>query len=81
MPIRSSRNLLGVDRKDVVGRRLPDLVPPDQSELVSDCLRKCLAGEEAPARFEIDLIGMQGQLSRLETQQHDRRSRRRRAPC
>jgi diguanylate cyclase (GGDEF)-like protein/PAS domain S-box-containing protein len=59
-------NLLGVDIKDVVGRRLPDLVPADQSALVSDCLRKYLAGEEAPARFEIDLIGMQGQLSRLE---------------
>ena len=59
-------NLLGVDRMDVVGRRLPDLVPADQAELVSDCLRKYLAGEDAPARFEIDLIGMQGQLSRLE---------------
>jgi diguanylate cyclase (GGDEF)-like protein/PAS domain S-box-containing protein len=58
--------LLGVDIKDVVGRRLPDLVPADQSALVSDCLRQFLSGEDAPARFEIDLIGMQGQLSRLE---------------
>lgn len=59
-------DLLGVDRKDVVGRKLPDLVPADESALVADYLRKYLAGEEAPARFEIDLIGMQGQLSRLE---------------
>jgi diguanylate cyclase (GGDEF)-like protein/PAS domain S-box-containing protein len=59
-------NLLGVDRKDVVGRRLADLVPHDQAELIADILRKRLAGEAAPDRCEIDLIGMQGQLSRLE---------------
>jgi diguanylate cyclase (GGDEF)-like protein/PAS domain S-box-containing protein len=59
-------NLLGVDRADVQGRRLPELVPPDQAELVADHLQRALSGEEAPARFEIDLIGMQGQLSRLE---------------
>jgi diguanylate cyclase (GGDEF)-like protein/PAS domain S-box-containing protein len=58
--------LLGVDRMDVVGRRLADLVPPEQVELVSGHLQYALAGEEAPARFEVDLIGMQGQLSRLE---------------
>jgi diguanylate cyclase (GGDEF)-like protein/PAS domain S-box-containing protein len=59
-------NLLGVERKDVVGRRLQDLVPPDHADLVSDNLRKRLAGEPAPERYEIDLIGLQGQLSRLE---------------
>jgi diguanylate cyclase (GGDEF)-like protein/PAS domain S-box-containing protein len=58
--------LLGVDRLEVIGRRLPELVPPDQSELVADNLQRALAGESAPARFEVDLIGMQGQLSRLE---------------
>ncbi|MCC6633387.1 MAG: EAL domain-containing protein [Gammaproteobacteria bacterium] len=58
--------LLGVDRMDVVGRRLADLVPPEQVELVAGHLQHALAGEEAPARFEVDLIGMQGQLSRLE---------------
>jgi diguanylate cyclase (GGDEF)-like protein/PAS domain S-box-containing protein len=35
-------------------------------ELVSAHLQHALAGEEAPMRFEVDLIGMQGQLSRLE---------------
>ncbi|MEP7314098.1 MAG: EAL domain-containing protein [Pseudomonadota bacterium] len=59
-------NLLGVDRRDVLGRRLQDLVPPDHTDLVADNLRKRLAGEQAPERYEIDLIGMQGQLSRLE---------------
>jgi diguanylate cyclase (GGDEF)-like protein/PAS domain S-box-containing protein len=58
--------LLGVDRMDVVGQRLADLVPPEQVELVSAHLQHALAGEEAPTRFEVDLIGMQGQLSRLE---------------
>lgn len=59
-------NLLGVDRKDVVGRRLQDLVPPDHAQLVAENLRKRLAGEPAQERYEIDLIGLQGQLSRLE---------------
>src|SRR6185295_16636308 len=58
--------LLGVDSMDVIGRRLPDLVPPEQVELVARNLQGSLAGEESPSRFEIDLIGMQGQLSRLE---------------
>lgn len=58
--------LLGVDRMDVVGRRLADLVPPEQVDLVASHLQHALAGEEAPTRFEVDLIGMQGQLSRLE---------------
>jgi len=58
--------LLGVDRMAVVGRRLAELVPPDQSELVAQNLARCLSGDDAHARFEIDLIGMQGQLSRLE---------------
>jgi len=59
-------DLLGVDRMDVIGRRLIDLVPPEQADLVSGNLQRSLAGEESPTRFEIDLIGMQGQLSRLE---------------
>ncbi len=59
-------NLLGVDRKDIIGRKLQDLVPPDHAELVADNLRKRLAGEPAQERYEVDLVGLQGQLSRLE---------------
>ncbi|MGC4028766.1 MAG: EAL domain-containing protein [Steroidobacteraceae bacterium] len=58
--------LLGMERSEVVGRRLADMVPPEEAELVAANLRRALAGEEARTRFEIDLIGMQGQLSRLE---------------
>ncbi len=57
---------LGVAEDSVVGRRLADLVPPDQTELVAQSLARTLAGEDTNGRFEIDLIGMQGQLSRLE---------------
>ncbi len=58
--------LMGVDRNQVVGRKLPDLVPPDQHDLVDANLGRVLEGEDLPGRFEIDLIGMQGQLTRLE---------------
>jgi diguanylate cyclase (GGDEF)-like protein/PAS domain S-box-containing protein len=58
--------LLGVDSASIVGRRLAELVPPDQTELVAQSLARTLAGENTNSRFEIDLIGMQGQLSRLE---------------
>ena len=57
--------LLGVERMDVVGKRLEELVPPDQAELVASSLTND-PGQVAPTRFEIDLIGMQGQLARLE---------------
>ena len=42
------------------------LVPPEYAELVSENLRKRLAGETAAERYEIDMIGLQGQMSRLE---------------
>ncbi len=63
-------DLVGVAREAVVGRRLQDLVPQDHADLVSDNLRKRLAGEEVPQRYEIDLIGLQGQLTRLEIATH-----------
>lgn len=58
--------VLGVELENLVGRRLQDMVPPDHADLVADSIRKSLAGEPAPERFEVDLIGMQGQLTRLE---------------
>jgi diguanylate cyclase (GGDEF)-like protein/PAS domain S-box-containing protein len=58
--------VLGVELQGLAGRRLQDLVPPDHSDLVADSIRKSLVGEPAPERFEIDLLGQQGQLTRLE---------------
>ncbi|HTQ37096.1 MAG TPA: EAL domain-containing protein [Steroidobacteraceae bacterium] len=58
--------LLGMEQPQIIGRSLPEFVPPDQAELVAGSLARGLAGESSPMRFEVDLLGSQGQLSRLE---------------
>src|ERR1700681_4953837 len=63
---RQFASFVGVDRVDLVGRRLADLVPPEYSELVSENIRRRLSGEPAAERYEIEMVGLQGQLSRLE---------------
>src|SRR5437588_7817266 len=63
---RQFASLIGVDRVELIGRRLADLVPPEYSELVSDNIRARLAGEPAAERYEIEMVGLQGQVSRLE---------------
>jgi diguanylate cyclase (GGDEF)-like protein/PAS domain S-box-containing protein len=63
---RQFATFVGVDRIELVGRKLGDLVPPEYAELVNENIRRRFAGEAAPERYEIDMVGMQGQLSRLE---------------
>ena len=63
---RQFATFVGVDRIDLVGRRLGDLVPPEYADLVNENIRRRFAGEEAPERYEIDMVGLQGQVSRLE---------------
>ena len=63
---RQFASLVGVDRVELIGRRLADLVPPEYAELVGDNIRRRLAGEAAAERYEIDMVGLQGQVSRLE---------------
>ena len=63
---RQFASFVGVDRVELVGRRLGDLVPPEYAELVNDNIRRRLAGEEAAERYEIEMVGLQGQVSRLE---------------
>ncbi|HET7755620.1 MAG TPA: EAL domain-containing protein [Steroidobacteraceae bacterium] len=63
---RQFANFVGVDRVELIGRRLGDLVPPEYSELVTENIRRRLAGEPAAERYEIDMVGLQGQVSRLE---------------
>ncbi len=58
--------LVGVERAELVGRRLSELVPPEYTELVSENIRRRLAGEPAAERYEIEMVGTQGQISRLE---------------
>jgi diguanylate cyclase (GGDEF)-like protein/PAS domain S-box-containing protein len=63
---RQFASFVGVDRAELIGRRLADLVPPEYSELVSENIRRRLAGESTAERYEIDMVGLQGQMSRLE---------------
>jgi len=58
--------LIGGRVEDVVGRRLQDIVPAEFADLVADNMRRRLAGEETAERYEIDLIGVGNQASRLE---------------
>jgi diguanylate cyclase (GGDEF)-like protein/PAS domain S-box-containing protein len=63
---RQFATFVGVDRVELVGRKLGDLVPPEYSELVNENIRRRLAGEPAAERYEIEMVGLQGQVSRLE---------------
>ena len=63
---RQFASYVGVDSLELIGRRLADLVPPEYAELVSENIRRRLAGETAAERYEIELVGLQGQVSRLE---------------
>jgi diguanylate cyclase (GGDEF)-like protein/PAS domain S-box-containing protein len=58
--------LVGADPAELIGRALGDLVPPEYAELVQENIRRRLKGEPAAERYEIDMVGLQGQMSRLE---------------
>ena len=58
--------LMGTPADELLGRRLEDLVPPEFAELVGENLRHRLAREPAAERYEVDLLGLQGQHARLE---------------
>jgi len=59
-------SLVGVAASDLVGRPLAELVPDEYADLVADNIRHRLGGEPAAERYEVDLLGMQGQHARLE---------------
>ncbi|MBV8852996.1 MAG: EAL domain-containing protein [Sinobacteraceae bacterium] len=63
---RQFASLVGVERGELLGRRLGDLVPPEYAELVTENIRRRFAGEPAPERLEIEMVGLQGQVARLE---------------
>jgi diguanylate cyclase (GGDEF)-like protein/PAS domain S-box-containing protein len=63
---RQFASFVGVDRLELIGRRLADLVPPEYAELVGENIARRLAGEPAAERYEIDMVGLQAQVSRLE---------------
>jgi len=59
-------SFIGVDRVDLIDRRLADLVAPEYADLVAESLRRRLAGTNGAERFEVEMVGLQGQLSLLE---------------
>jgi diguanylate cyclase (GGDEF)-like protein/PAS domain S-box-containing protein len=58
--------LLNLSAAEVVGRPLADFVAPEYVELVENNLRRRLLGEPAAARYEVELVGAQGQVTRVE---------------
>ena len=58
--------LLGTTRENVVGKPLSGFVAPEYVDLIDRNLRRRLAGEAAAERYEVELVGAQGQVSRVE---------------
>ena len=59
-------SFVGVDRVDLIDRRLSDLVAPEYADLVGENLRRRLAGAHGAERFEVEMVGLQAQVSLLE---------------
>jgi diguanylate cyclase (GGDEF)-like protein/PAS domain S-box-containing protein len=58
--------LLGANATEVIGRPLTDFVGSEYVELVENNLRRRLAGEPAAERYEVELIGPKGHVTRVE---------------
>jgi diguanylate cyclase (GGDEF)-like protein/PAS domain S-box-containing protein len=58
--------LLNLSAAEVVGRPLSEFVAAEYIELVQNNLRRRLQGEAAAARFEVELVGAQAQVTRVE---------------
>jgi diguanylate cyclase (GGDEF)-like protein/PAS domain S-box-containing protein len=58
--------LLGLSATEVVGRSLSDFVGPEYVELVDNNLRRRLLGEPAAERYEVELSGAHGEVTRVE---------------
>jgi diguanylate cyclase (GGDEF)-like protein/PAS domain S-box-containing protein len=58
--------LLGMAASDVIGKPLASFVAPEYVELVDNNLRRRLAGEAAAERYEVELVGLHGEVSRIE---------------
>jgi diguanylate cyclase (GGDEF)-like protein/PAS domain S-box-containing protein len=58
--------LLGAGVSDVVGKPLWDFVGPEYTELVMHNFRRRLAGEAAAERYEVELVGAHGEVTRVE---------------
>jgi len=59
-------SMLGMSVADVIGRPLADFVAEEYAELVENNLARRLAGEPAAERYEIELVGAHGEVTRVE---------------
>ena len=59
-------SLLGVKPQDLIGKSLAEFAAPEYIELVENNLRRRLAGEPAAERYEVELLGPHGQVTRVE---------------
>jgi diguanylate cyclase (GGDEF)-like protein/PAS domain S-box-containing protein len=59
-------SLLGAPPENVIGRPLADFVATDYVDLVDQNLRRRLAGEPAAERYEVELVGTEAQVTRVE---------------
>ncbi|HUE11416.1 MAG TPA: PAS domain-containing protein, partial [Steroidobacteraceae bacterium] len=57
-------SLLSMSAAEVVGKPLANFVAPEYVELVQSNLERRLAGEAAAERYEIELVGQHGEVSR-----------------
>jgi diguanylate cyclase (GGDEF)-like protein/PAS domain S-box-containing protein len=58
--------LLNLSASEVVGRSLRDFVAPEYVDLVENNLRRRLRGEPSASRYEVELVGAQAQVTRVE---------------
>jgi len=58
--------LLGTTAKELIGKPLSDFVMPEYADLVRDNLGRRLLNEPAAERYEVELNGAQGLVSRVE---------------
>ena len=59
-------SLLHMPREEVIGRPLSRFVTPEYADLVDQNLRRRLAGEPAAERYEVELQGAHGHVTRVE---------------
>ncbi len=59
-------SFVGAERVDLIDRTLADIVAPEYADLVAENLRRRLTGAHGPERFEVEIVGLQGQVSLLE---------------
>jgi diguanylate cyclase (GGDEF)-like protein/PAS domain S-box-containing protein len=59
-------DMLGMSAAEVVGKPLAQFAAPEYVELVATNLQRRLAGESSAERYEIELVGKHGEVTRVE---------------